>query len=164
VRGAERVAGLGESDVAGFDDAEVHELHPALGVQVDVVWLDVAVDQPQGVNVGQRLGQLEANGDPFAEGDLFTGLQGVLERLTGQELQNHERDAVFLAIVVGGDDVFVGDSGGDACLQQEPGAGVVVGSRLGGEQFHGDGAAEDRVTGLIDLRHAAAEVSVQLVF
>ena len=63
-----------------------------------------------------------------------------------------------------GDDVFVGDSGGDARLQQEPGPGVVVGGRLGRQQFHGDRSTQDRVTGLINLRHAAAEVSVQLVF
>ena len=58
---AEDVAGLSQAVVVGLGEPEVGDPDDAVGVEQQVRWLDVAVDDAPGMRVGQALGDLEAD-------------------------------------------------------------------------------------------------------
>jgi hypothetical protein len=82
-----------------------------------------------------------------------------------RNFHHHERVmALVLAKIVNAQNVFVGDVARGAGLSQEPRLYIRVFAPLVGENLDGHSPADHGVARTIDVRHAAAEVFLQLVF
>ena len=77
------------------------------------------------------------------------------ERLPIEQRHHEVVDTVGVADVVEAADVRMLQCGHDAGLALEAAAQLRVASGLGGEHLECDAAIEPRVTGLVDLAHAA---------
>jgi hypothetical protein len=155
VRRAEHLAGLGVSrPVDGAGDAEVGELHRAVGHDEDVRGLDVAVDDA-GL-VGRPEGERGLRHDrPYlarVEGAL--ALDEVGQRLTGDELHDEVGEVVLLAVVEDSGDVDVREVGGVQRLVAEAEREDLLVVQAGPKDLHRDLALEDAVAGLPDVAHA----------
>ena len=82
---AQHRGGLGHDGILRARDAEVHDLHVAVGLHHDVLRLDVAVDDVQSVRHGKRLAYLRADLGDFALVDgaalVDSGLQSIRARI-----------------------------------------------------------------------------------
>ena len=161
-RGVARRAGRRRGLALGDRDAEVAERGLALGVDPDVVGLDVAVHDAVGVGVGERVGDLASRRDHLlrlqpARGGAF---QPVRQGPAGHVAGDEARGAVVLEDVVDGDDVAVAaEPRGEPRLapQPLPRAGP-------GHARERDAAVEREVVGEPDvLGRAAAELALQEV-
>ena len=85
-------------------DAEVHHLDVAVGVEHHVLRLDVAVDDALAVRVGERVEQLDADGDDVAVAELAGQL---VQRLALDELPDEDAALAVAEPVVERDDVGV---------------------------------------------------------
>ena len=151
-RGAgERRLGLG--DRAG--DAEVDDLDLAVAADQDVAGLDVAMDEAARVRRGERAG--DRRGDPggLPRRERTAPAQDRGEVLAVDELHDDVRAGRVLPVVVRRDDVRVGQRRGRLGLLAEAGREVRVAQVLGSQELHGHVAAELRVHGAEDGRHAA---------
>ena len=93
----------------GDGDAEVAQRRLALGVDPDVVGLDVAVDDAVGVRVGERVGDLTPGGDHLLrlQPARRRAPEPVGERPAGHVARDQARRAGVVEDVVDGDDVAV---------------------------------------------------------
>ena len=107
VDGPDHHAALGEVGPAQLGDPEVHDLHGAVVEQPDVRRLDVAVDDPVLVGVGEAAADLDHDVEHLGEEQRLAGADQGLEVGAGQELHGDERHAAVLAQLVDGDDVGV---------------------------------------------------------
>jgi hypothetical protein len=135
--------------------AEVEDPRPAPLVQHDVLRLDVAVDHPLSVRVGQGPRQLA---DPAGRPPEVAGALLLLDHLGQRPPRNELRgDVVVLAgaaALEDGDDVRVVEVGRRLALAEEPlDERPLVGGELGDLQC--DRAVEDRVVGEVDGAEAA---------
>ena len=105
---ARRAGGLGVLAL-GDGDAEVAQRRLALGVDPDVVGLDVAVDDAVGVRVGERVGDLAPGGDHLLRLQPARGraLEPVGQRPARHVARDQARRARVVEDVVDGDDVAV---------------------------------------------------------
>jgi hypothetical protein len=100
---ADRQAGL----VAAAGDPEVGDLGSRLGVEQDVLRLDVAVDDPVRVGGVQRARDLDRERHGLGDRQPPDPADALLQRLALDVLEHDERHAVVLARVQHGDDVGV---------------------------------------------------------
>ena len=122
-RGVARGAGGVGVLALGHGDAEVTQRRLALGVDPDVVGLDVAVHDPVRVRVGERVRDLTARGDHLLRLQPAGGgaLEPVGERPARHEARDQARGARVVEDVVDGDDVPVpAEPGGQPRLTPQP--------------------------------------------
>ena len=149
-------------------DAEVADLHRAVGEPHDVGGLQVAVHDALLVGVGEGGGDLVGDLDDVAHGQrvLLVVLQELAEVAALQELHDQVEDAVGLAEVVDDGDPAVLEGGGHPGLAaeafpQDPGEGLVVVRAQRLEALHGDMTAQRLVARTPHLAHAAAPDQVE---
>lgn len=143
----------GEADVVGeAGDAEVTDLHGAVGQPHDVGGLEVAVDDALVVGVAERRGHLFGDVDDDVHGQRARLVVGeeLAEVATVQEFHDEVEGAAYRAVVaevVDHGDAAVLERCGNPRLAAEAFAqhlgevGVLLGSE-GLEALHGDLAAE----------------------
>ena len=142
--------------VEGAGDAEVGDLHGAVGGEQDVRRLDVAMHQTLGVCCGEGRGHLESDlGDPAGLEHAF-GAEDVAQVLALNELHHHEVGAVVLAPVVNRHDAGVGEIRCSLGLPTEALDKGIAGGELPVEDLDSDVAAEASVEGDVHVRHTAA--------
>ena len=172
---APHLAGGGERRVLGevraalallgeLGEAEVEHLREAVGRDHDVAGLQVAVDDPGRVGLGQPLGRLRQVAEERAQ----VGLVVVDQR--GERLAAHElhRDVVHgvrvggtrgahrvVADLVDRDDVGVVERGRGLSLEHEAPHAVLVPHQVGRQDLERDAALELAVLGEVDLAHPA---------
>ena len=155
VRRAQHGRRLRHDRVLGARDAEVHDLHVAVGLHHDVLRLDVAVDDVQVVRHRQGLAHLRADLGHLALVDGAALVDGRLQVAAAHELHDDVVRAVVLAPVVHVHDVGalqVGRSGG---LLLEALGEVGIGGVLGQHDLHRNQASEHVVLRAVHLGHAA---------
>ena len=117
--------------------AEVHEDDAAAFLAHHVVRLDVAVDQPLGVDGGERAAQRPADDDRLvgAVGAARVDLGG--QRPAVHELHPQADTALVLVGAVDDDDVGMLDAGEYAAFVEDP-RGQIVAAEALRQQLHGD--------------------------
>ena len=155
LRGADDRADLGHLRVAGVGDAEVGDLDAAVVADEHVVRLDVAVDDAVLVGVAQAGEHLHRDRDRALGRERALLLDDLLERAPLEVLHRDVRAAVGLAAVVDGDDVRVVEARGGLRLAPEALDELAVLGVALGHDLERDLAAEARVLGQVDRRHAA---------
>ena len=137
-------------DVDG--QTEVAEASGPVVGQPHVGWLEITVDDPAGVGVLQRGGDLRTHAQRLGDREATRVCPGqeILHRAAGHELTHDERPAVLVADVVDGDDVGMIAEEGHG-LRFAPDAhqsGLVEALGLHGGQRHV--AVQGRVIGGVD--------------
>src|SRR6185436_2901926 len=119
--GAERHAGARQvtRHVGELGDAEVHDLHRAVGGDPDVGRLDVAVDDAVTMRVLEPAGSLRQDVDALRRRQRLAARDDAVEVLAGEVFLHQVRNAVLDAEVVDGDDVAVLQVDGDLRLAEE---------------------------------------------
>ncbi len=103
-RGRSEAAWGGLTD--GLRQPEVKYFHPPLGSQLDVCWLEVAVNDSAAMGGFERLGYLPEDGQSLV-GIQRTALQSLCEVLARKELQHEDALALDVMQAVDGGDVWV---------------------------------------------------------
>jgi hypothetical protein len=134
--------------------AEVEDPELSLPVQDQVRGLDVAVDDPVLVRVGEPREQLQHERQRGARVGPHARLDPVLQVRALQQLERHERGAFVLAELVDDHDVRVLELGRGARLAQEAGA-VVRAAEPRRHHLERDLALERRVERAVDGAHRA---------
>ena len=156
MRGADDRAFLGHLARARTGDPEVGHLDDALGVDDDVVRLDVAVDDAVAVRVAQRGEDLARVGDGHRHRAEPARADQLLERAPLDVLHDDVVGAVGLAAVEDRDDVRVREAGRVRRLAAEALDELLVVRVARVEHLDGDPASELLVFGEVDVGHAAA--------
>ena len=97
-------------------DAEVHDLDVAVVVEHHVLRLDVAVHDALAVRVGERVEELDADGDHVPVAELVAEL---VERVAAHELPDEDAALAVGEPVVERDDVGVGERRGGLDLAHD---------------------------------------------
>ena len=160
----DELAGVGQADVGGErpGQAEVADLRLPVGGQQDVGGLQVAVDDPEAVGLGD--GPRHRLDQPGGLGGGPRGpVGGVGEAAAGQVFQLEEGDPGHLADAIDLDDVGVPEPGDRLGLGAEPRGGRRA-AVPGRERLEGARAIQGDVAGEVDDPHpAAAEFAEHLV-
>ena len=143
----------------GLGEAEVEHLDLAVGRQLDVGGLQVAVDDAVLVRLLERLGDLLRDRDRFVHGDR-AAREAFREVLAGDELHRQEVEGgavgqrrALESVDVG--DVRVVEGGEQLRLALEAGEALRILRQLGRQHLDRHVAAELRVAGAGDLAHPA---------
>ncbi len=147
------------SIAAQLDEAEVEDLHEAVGRHHDVVGLQVTVNDARGVGLGEALRDLRSDLEETARGEgVGLAAQDQLpKRVAVDQLHDDVAQARGrLADVVDGDDVGVVQRGGGAGLLAEAAETVRVAGELLGQELHRDVAVQVVVARSPDLAHASS--------
>lgn len=162
-RAVRRERGVVLADVEVLREPEVEHLHVAVGGELDVAGLQVAVDDAALVGALERGGDLVGRAQHLLQRQRAflqaVGKGGALDQLEDE----HERavrglDAVDLA------DMGMVQRGEHLGFAAQPRDPVGIGGEAGGEHLQRDAALEARVDGAVDLAHAAlAELPRDLV-
>ena len=162
---AEHAAVGGQAVVAQrAGDAEVGDLGRALGVEQDVLRLDVAVHDLVRVRAAERAGDLDRVGQRLVDRQPAEPADAVLERLALDVLEDDVGPVLVLAGVDHAHDVRVRELRDRPRLAPEALQLVGVGGHLPVQELDGDPAFEVDVEGLIDGRHpAGADLGVEPV-
>ena len=135
---------------------EAEHLHAAAVRHHHVRGLDVAVDDPPVVGLGQRLRDLPHEGNDLVGGERAParelGQRPARHVLHGDEARP-ALGTVDVVDLVDDGDVGMGQRRGDAGLAQQARAGRVV--TAGGQQLERDLAAQSKVLRQVDLAHAS---------
>ena len=147
--GLNRGARLGQ-----LGEAEVEDLDAAVARDEDVVRLQVAVDDALLVRGGQAPGDLAGvvDGLPMRQ---RRGADARAQRIALEQLGDDVGRAVVGADVVHAEDVGVIERADRARLLLEAAEAIRVRGKRGGQHLDRHLAAEARVTGAVDLAHAA---------
>ncbi len=156
--------------VRGFDvgNPEIGNLHRAVRQQEDVRRFDVAVDDALTMRIPERVEDLPH--DPHDIGDLeaLVRLEALLELATLHELHRDVPDAVVLAEVVDGDNVWVIEPARRLRFAAEAGdhgRGIFAGKLFGADGLERDDALDRRIVALVDDAHRPApDLAPDLVF
>ena len=158
---ARRAGGVGVLAL-GDGDAEVAQRGLALGVDPDVVGLDVAVHDAVRVRVGERVGDLAPGGDHLLRLQPAGGgaLEPVGERPARHVARDQARGARVVEDVVDGDDVAVAaEPGGQPRLTPQP-----LPRRRPGHARERDPAVEREIVGEPHvLARSAAQLALQQI-
>ena len=155
VEAADQRAGVGDARVGELGDAEVEDLEPAAALlDHQVGRLDVAVDDVEGVGVGQAVAELLEQAQLAHHRGGLLAADPLRQRLAVDVLHGDERLAVLLADVEDADDVLVlEDTGGVRFLHEAAPDLVVVDAFL--EELDRDRAAADLgIPGAQERAHA----------
>ncbi len=145
-RGGQRLRGLHH-----LGQAEIGEQHPAPAIHQHVAGFHVAVDDPPRVSVVQRLGYLADDLRRLARGHRLA--QHVLERAGFHILGDDVAQAAFLAEVVNGQDVRMGQFGDGLRFAGEAlGEALFVGE-IGGQHLDRHVAVQGWLIGLVYRGH-----------
>ena len=155
MRGADDRALLGHLARAGARDPEVGDLDDALGVDDDVVRLDVPVDDAVAVRIAERGEDLPRVGDRDGHRAEPARADQLLERATLDVLHDDVVRAVRLAAVEDRDDVRVREAGRVGRLSAEALDELLVVRVPRVEHLDRDPASELLVLGEVDVGHAA---------
>jgi hypothetical protein len=152
-----RVAGLVRLDAAG--DAEVGEQR-AVPAEEDVVGFDVAVNQSERMDGGERGGDLHADGDGV---DGVKPLAAIEDIAQGAVEQGHHEIEVgpLLAVVLDGHDIGVRELADEGGLVLEALDVLGIGGEHRGQDLDRDVAVVGHVASTVDLGHAADIEQVQ---
>ena len=163
VRGAEHAAVGGEPVVAQrAGDPEVGDLGRALGVQQDVLRLDVAVHDRVRVRGAERAGDLDRVRQRLVDRQPAEPPDAVLERLALDVLEDDVRPVVVLARVDHADDVRMRELRDGARLTPEAFELVGILLHLAVQELDRHPALEVHVEGPIDRRHPSrADLGVE---
>jgi hypothetical protein len=144
-------------------DAEVRELDCAVRSEEQVGRLDVAVNDPVLLGVGERPRRVAADRQRFLHGDLAVPVEQLLQRPPGQELHREIEDFAgavrtrrrrgHLRGVVHLDDVRMVELRGGPGLLEELGYECGVFGQLGRKDFQGDRPVERDLRSAIDGAH-----------
>jgi hypothetical protein len=156
LRGADDRALLGHLARARAGDAEVGDLDDALGVDDDVVRLDVAVHDAVAVRVAERGEDLPRVRDRHRDGTEPPGPDELLQRPAFDVLHDDEVRAVRRAAVEDGDDVRMRETGGMRRLAPEALDELLVVRVAVVQDLDGDPAPQLLVLREVDVGHAAA--------
>jgi hypothetical protein len=150
----ERLARRGLARLEELREAEIEDFDLAVLVQHDVLGLEIAVDDPLLVRLGQRA--RDGPRDAQRLGDAEPAARHLrLQRGPLDELHRDVDAAVDLADVVDGGDVGVSHRRGGPRLAEEPATPVVTLHRFVGEDLEGDVATEALVERAVHDPHAA---------
>ena len=156
VEAADERAGVGDAGVGQLGDAEVEDLQasaPLLDHQVGR--LDVAVDDVEGVGVGEAVAQLLEQPQLAGERGRLPAPDPHRQRLAVDVFHGDERLAVLLADVEDADDVLVLEHAGRVRFLHEAAPDLVVVDAFL-EQLDGDRATADLgVAGTQERAHPA---------
>ncbi len=163
VRGAHHHAGAGDrGGVRGLGDAEVGQLHRAVGPDHDVARLDVAVHVTAFVRGLQREAGLLQDVQGLLGGEAVVLGQDRGQRLALDQLHHQVRGVLRpvrqrggLAVVVHGGDAGVVERCGRASLGAEAVQELGVAAQLRLEHLHRDPAVQSGVRGVPHLTHPA---------
>ena len=145
-------------------DAEVGDLGPALGIDQDVLRLDIAVDKLAGMRGGEPAADLDRVGGGLVEGQPSQAIDPLLQRLALDVLEDDVGVAAVLAGVDHGDHVRVRELGHRAGLAAEALELVGLVGDLAVHDLHRDPALERLVASQVHRGHAAAaELGVEPV-
>ncbi len=137
---------LGEPEVEDLDRAVLRDHH--------VLGLQVPVDDPGGVRLGEPVGHLVGEVEQLP-GRQRPGMEHLAQRPAVDELHRDVDRRVFRPDVVDRHDVGVVEGRGRARLLLESLAPVGVGRELGRQHLDGHLAAEARVSRSVDFSHAS---------
>jgi hypothetical protein len=146
-------------------DAEVSNHWPAaVGVDQDVVGLDVAVDDSALMGVSERIRDVTEDSPRLVNRERTVVVQ-QLRDIVARDVRHHkENDAACLVDGVNIYDVRVVELRGHLGLAQKPGLDFAAERQFGWQYFDGDRALQTPIFGAIDDPHAAAsDLAVQLV-
>ena len=135
---------LGEAKIENFD-----------GVFGDhqVFWLEVAMDNAGFVGPGKSFGNLHGDSDDFADGKI-TGGEKFAQGFSFDEFQNEEIDAVLVADVVKGADIWMREAGDGAGFVIQAFAEIGLLGEALGKDFDRDVAAEASIESAVNFAHA----------
>ena len=142
--------------VDGASNAEVSDLHRAVGADQDVGRLHVAVHHAVAVSEGQRGRHFAGDVGGLAAGQLLLGPQDVGQGAALHVLHGHEVRIAHPAPVVDRHDVGVVQVGRGLGLTAEALDEGRVGGVFRKEHLHGHGTVEQHVTRQEHVGHAAA--------
>ena len=146
---------LGDAEVEDLDDLLV----PLVGVDAreeEVVGLEVAVDDPLGVRLGERAQRLPRRLDGLLDPDAPDALDALAERLALEQLHREVEVAVLaLAEVEHRDRVRRREQAVGARLAQEARAAHLVDGAVAAQDLDGDVAADGRLLGAVHRAHRA---------
>ena len=100
-------AGHGQRAAGQLGDAEIGDLHAAVGQHHDVRGLDIAMHDPAGMGEGERVGDGGGDLDGAFAREAGTGIKNVPQRAAIEELHRDPGEIAFATDVVDGDDVRV---------------------------------------------------------
>ena len=155
VGGSQNGGGLRKAGVARTSDAEVHYLDVAIGLDHDVLRLDVAVDNAAGMRHRKRLGNLRADFRGFALVDGATFLDGGFKVGAAQEFHDDVVRLIVEAPVVDAHDVGALQLGRRGSFLAEALGERGVGRILGEHGFNGNRTPQYVVLCAVYLGHAA---------
>ncbi len=137
---------------------------PAVGVDQDVVGLDVAMDDAALMGVSERIRDVAHDSSRLVDRERAVLVQ-QLRDIVARDVRHHEEnDAALLVDRVDVDDVRVVELRGHLGLAQEPGLDFAAERQFGWQYFDGDRALQTPIFGAIDDPHAAApDLAVQLI-
>ncbi len=148
----------------GPRDAEVGNLHLAVGGYEDVAGLHVAVDHTMAMRITQSLRDIGRDRGRPRRRERGLGADDRGQRLAVHVLHDDVIRAVGFAPVKDRDDVRVRQVRGGLCLPPETLDERVVRRQLREEHLQGDRAIEQQVMGQVDLgRPATCDLAAQLV-
>src|ERR1051326_7004136 len=117
------------------------------------------------VDILQRVSYLKGDPDLAFQIAGMAILDGVPQVLADQKFHHHVRALMFVfAEIVNPQDVIVYDVACHAGFGKKPGLGFCILATLVGENLDGHRAANYRVPRPVDVRHAAAQKLLDLVF
>ena len=155
VGGAQDGGGLRKAGVARASDAEVHDLDVAIGLDHDVLRLDVAVDDAGCVRNRQGLRNLRADFGNLALVDRAALLDGGFQVGAAQELHDDVVGFAIEAPVVNAHDVGALQARRRCGLKTEAFGEGFIGSVLGQHDFNGNHTAQNLVLCTVHLGHSA---------
>ena len=136
-------------------DSEVHHLERAAALDHQVRALDVAVNDPALVGVTEAVQSLEEQRQAALERQARLRTQDLGERLTLDELHDHEQAEFVLHQAVEGGDVRVVEPGQRAGFGSKPAHQLRASRELGAKPLDGHAAIETQVDGPEDLADTA---------
>ena len=136
---------LGEAKIENFD-----------GVFGDhqVFWLQIAMDNASFVGPGKSFGNLHGDSNHFADREI-TGGEKFAQGFSFDEFQDEEIDAVLVADIVEGADIWMREPGDGAGFVVEAFAQIGFLGEALGKDFDGDVAAEASIESAVNFAHAA---------
>ncbi len=154
VEAADQRAGVRDAGIGQLRDAEVEDLQPAAApLDHQVGRLDVAMDDPEGVRVGETVAQLLDELEPAGEGRGLPPSYPRAQRLAVDELHGDERFAVMFPDVEDADDVLVLEHAGGIRFLHEAPANLFVVDALLQDLDRERAAADLRIPGAPEGSH-----------
>src|SRR5688572_1409441 len=136
-------------------DTEIHDLCPAVFSDPYVRGLDVAVDDPVLVRVGEAHQNVDDDVELFLKLPLLGRVDECLQVCAVEELHRNEEVAIELAKVEDRNDVRVLQGSCGLGLAEESLAMILVARYRRVHHLDRDSAADDRIDGAIDGTHRA---------